>query len=899
MMMKKILSVALAGSMLLGTPAISFAAPTSEKLIQNIQNEDVSKAVSRLSAFGIVNGMGDGEYHPEEMVTREQFAKLVVESLGLGNAVDAAKGKTRFTDVPADSWSTGYINVAVGQGIIKGIGNGKFAPTKEVSYAEAVTMLVRALGYKDQFLEGSWPGNYVAKAAELDITDDVNTMNGSADRGDVAIMVNNTLDANMIKVNAYKDGGMEYSETGETLLNDKLDADKVSDLRIVATSEMDASLENDEVKVMAIKKDVVIDGQDLDKYDQTTIDTKVDLEALLGQEITGYFDGDELVYAENESNSKNVFKTLVKDDGDDYENVIIEGAPNDDYGWDNEAVVYINDEDVNFSGETTDAGRNAIEKELDTDFVFARKVVVEDGDIVYLDAVKFEDKYTNMVINSVDVNKERINYFETFNGKDDDKDLKLDDYDYYDIHTEEGIKLELEDLEENDVIYFVEEADDDARAHLIVANDRAVTGELDSFRKGVDGSGHDRGTVKIDGENYDLQDALTFTDDNMDTITEYTHLSDLTDTLEDIYGEDVTVIRDIRGRVAFLSSTVESTVDSYAVVIGMDTKYGDTELKVWNTNGTVAYYEFDDDKLPLSVIEKVGTAYATIIKYDLNSNGDKIKIEEAYTIKADKTVSAYKDGDASFSATVSDLDGSDTFEDDRIRVAGSDFYNKSDSLYLDYADFFTGFDDDDLEMVEWADLEGNDATAGSKALILEDEEHNEVDLMVFVDDADVVDSDVYEGYVVSVESGKDDDTVVIDVVGAGLKTYTIDTGDNVAKAESMIVFTEKGSNDINVLEHDDVKWTAAEENITTGSAYVVDVDGRYITLNEEGVGTSNVEYKMSSDVVVYLDADVDEKSSLEEGYPVNFLAKDGEIVVIQFLDDEYEKDATTGEYTEK
>ena len=52
------------------------------------------------------------------------------------------------------------------QGLIKGYPDGTFKPANQVSYAEAITMLVRALGYKDEFLSGQWPANYLAKAGE-------------------------------------------------------------------------------------------------------------------------------------------------------------------------------------------------------------------------------------------------------------------------------------------------------------------------------------------------------------------------------------------------------------------------------------------------------------------------------------------------------------------------------------------------------------------------------------------------------------------------------------------------------------------------------------------------------------------------------------------------------------
>ena len=208
---KKVLSVALAGALAFGSMGAAFAAA----LVMDAKTDKkVAEAVERLSAFGIVNGMEDGKYHEEMKVTREQFAKLLVEAMGLGNAASAANGATKFADVESSRWSSGYVNVAVGQGLLKGYPDGTFKPAAEVSYAESVTMLVRALGYKDEFLKGNWPGNFVAKAAEAGITDGAKFTDalGKADRGMVALLVDNTLDAKVVKVDSYDGAAAKYKE---------------------------------------------------------------------------------------------------------------------------------------------------------------------------------------------------------------------------------------------------------------------------------------------------------------------------------------------------------------------------------------------------------------------------------------------------------------------------------------------------------------------------------------------------------------------------------------------------------------------------------------------------------------------------------------------------------------
>lgn len=226
------------------------------KLVSDIEDEDVKNAVLRLNAFGVIAGMEDGKYHPDEKLTREQFAKILVTALKMDTAAQAGVGYKSFPDVAADRWSAGFIGVAAGQGLIQGYPDGTFKPAKEVTYAEAVTMLVRALGYKDEFLPGTWPGNYLAKGAEKDITKKVkfSDASGIVNRGDAALMVNNTFDAKLVKVDQYEGTVVKYYESKKTLLEDKFDIIKAEDARIVATKRVDDGLKWDQVKIYFTKE---------------------------------------------------------------------------------------------------------------------------------------------------------------------------------------------------------------------------------------------------------------------------------------------------------------------------------------------------------------------------------------------------------------------------------------------------------------------------------------------------------------------------------------------------------------------------------------------------------------------------------------------------------------------
>ena len=161
------------------------------------KDSDYNAAITFLSGLGVVNGYEDGSYQPEKVVTRAEMAKLLVVALGLDAGASLLEGTSSFDDVATTHWATGYIAVAVQYGLIKGDGDGNFRPDDTVNYAEVATMVLRALGY-DRVVDknGQWPTNYLNKANELKIFDEIaEKFEGTdgATRGTVAQMLWNML----------------------------------------------------------------------------------------------------------------------------------------------------------------------------------------------------------------------------------------------------------------------------------------------------------------------------------------------------------------------------------------------------------------------------------------------------------------------------------------------------------------------------------------------------------------------------------------------------------------------------------------------------------------------------------------------------------------------------------
>ena len=210
--MRKVLSFVLVLSLVLGSISMAFAAPLTD-----VSGEKCEEAVNVLTELGVVEGYPDGSYKPEKVVTRAEMAVLVVSALGLE---DYAIGTAKFKDM-AGHWSNGYVAYAASLGIIAGYPDGTFKPDQIVTYDEVATMLVAALGYTPDSLVGTWPANYVTKAKTLGILDGIKSGATGANRGDVAIMVYQTLDQTIGKTN--KDG--DFVPTAGDSMMARLDAE--------------------------------------------------------------------------------------------------------------------------------------------------------------------------------------------------------------------------------------------------------------------------------------------------------------------------------------------------------------------------------------------------------------------------------------------------------------------------------------------------------------------------------------------------------------------------------------------------------------------------------------------------------------------------------------------------
>ena len=197
--LKKLISTVAAVAMLASTASV-FALDFPDV----DESASYANSVEALTALGVVNGDDNGLFNPENTVTRAEFAKMTVEALGEGDAA-ASSTYTKFADTKGH-WAAGYVEAGVSAGFINGYDENNFGPDDTVQYAQAVKMLVGALGY-DVYAskQGGWPSGYLSYGSSLDIINGVSVASNETEltRAQCAVLIFNAMKAPRCIVDGY------------------------------------------------------------------------------------------------------------------------------------------------------------------------------------------------------------------------------------------------------------------------------------------------------------------------------------------------------------------------------------------------------------------------------------------------------------------------------------------------------------------------------------------------------------------------------------------------------------------------------------------------------------------------------------------------------------------------
>ncbi|WP_418241612.1 S-layer homology domain-containing protein, partial [Dysosmobacter sp.] len=153
----------MAVSLLVSLLAVPVGAASVTKF-SDVSDSYTATAIETLRLMGVLDGYGDGTFRPDTVLNRAQFCKMAVYAMDGSGELGRYSTVTIFPDVKPSHWASAYINMASRKGIISGFADGKFKPGQTVTAGQAVTILMRGLGYKDEDMGGVWPQSYMAEA---------------------------------------------------------------------------------------------------------------------------------------------------------------------------------------------------------------------------------------------------------------------------------------------------------------------------------------------------------------------------------------------------------------------------------------------------------------------------------------------------------------------------------------------------------------------------------------------------------------------------------------------------------------------------------------------------------------------------------------------------------------
>ena len=250
---KKVLSLVLCVAVMLSVMVMGAGAAFSDQ--DKIEN---TEAVDACSALNIIGGYPDGSYKPEGNIKRSEICKMICVALNGGEEPTLGTPATpTFSDVrntPNAAWAEKYIESCVSQGIVSGVGGGRFSPNGNVTGSQLAKMLLVCLGF-DSDIEGytgnAWDMNVNVRATQKGLYKGLEGLDVSAalTRDTAAQMVWNALQAGEVKYEYTWVGGdatkvtavdkLDNANNPITLLKDKYNA-TIVDEGVLTTVEQDS-----------------------------------------------------------------------------------------------------------------------------------------------------------------------------------------------------------------------------------------------------------------------------------------------------------------------------------------------------------------------------------------------------------------------------------------------------------------------------------------------------------------------------------------------------------------------------------------------------------------------------------------------------------------------------------
>ncbi len=268
------------------------------------ETHDRYEAINMLSSLDIITGYPDGTFQPDKEVTRAEMAALITRMFKLDST---AVTEPPFSDVEVDYWAAANIVAAKNMNIINGFPDGTFRPQDNVTYEQAVKMIVCALNYGTAAEAlGGYPGGYITQASKLNILNKAAYGNTSpAPRGIIAQLLFNSLTVERLVAQINADGTINYvkSEGGNSVLEQFQKTKTLTGATVVRTPRV--NMEPGVPAIQSVNNDAIYVKTVAGEYIKLNVGSYATAFDFIGQAV-------DVVYREEEGSDVKTLTSITK-----------------------------------------------------------------------------------------------------------------------------------------------------------------------------------------------------------------------------------------------------------------------------------------------------------------------------------------------------------------------------------------------------------------------------------------------------------------------------------------------------------------------------------------------------------------------------------------------------------
>lgn len=777
------------------TMVLSLVGTAFAAIPEDVAGTKYEDAAVRLMALGVFKGDDKGNFNPDAQITRAEAVAIIVRALGLEQSSELMKGVTKFADVNADPG---------------------------LQWATGVINIAVSAGIVDGYPDGNFGGRDPVKYEELAkmIIYALNygvTVEGGvwptavlakADELEILDGISVVAGVPIIRGLAAKmlDNSLDVPSLEQTGYGDLKQYEKTGKtlLEKMGYEEVEGWVVGiPEVDNALDEDEVDIDG------DVYTVLEGVDVAGLFGLKVKVWVnDDDEILFVQKKTADKDIFVDTLAGKVDAKHKVELV-VLDDDVTFDEDATIYVNFKKADLE---------------DLEEGFYGRLVRDKNKIVFASLFDFEEEKHGVVV--TEVSGDKVKYFKT---DDKERTLDLTDADAVTVYNKDLSKAAFDDIEKDTVLYWWE-ADDEF--HLVIINEKAE-GEVTKITNSK---------VTIDGKGYSFkEDEGTYSFDEDDTVDPY---KEDAKSIKDFDEEEVVALLNLKGHIRHLRGDAETTSGTqYGIVVDAP-KYSqvtiftkDGEEVTYDIAKRADYSRFEDYKFFAAKLDGDDNdkSYYAAVAYKVNSDGEIILSDKEPPVGLEHAVGVKVSGAVGAPGT-GQFEGKLSKEADSSRITltganGEKFYASSSTVIMRAVDKDGVLDP---EVISWEDFEELKIEKNNGAIVFGTKDKS-AKFIVFLDpDFEGVGEDYYYAVATSGEyrsGGKW--KVDLDVFDEGKGTYL--AGDEPFKEGSVYKF----------------KLNAKGETKLYSESVVVDL-GTGACVDDGYLEVGAAVYKIHSDAVIYL-----------------------------------------------